>query len=152
MVAVSRAPAGAGDYATNKATCGYSSVLDQLVCAGYNSGYDKKQGLRGTGGGGGSNDTAYGVVGFVANATSMTSTLLGKDPRTVGWEYGFGENKFAVLQDGKAFVMLAQPNLGMKRHSELFVTEWDPTTKKLSAVSAKVLPALDDGNMAWAVY
>jgi hypothetical protein len=42
--------------------------------------------------------------------------LLGADPRTAGWKYGFGVYKFMVLRDG-TFVMLAQPNLGVQRHA-----------------------------------
>jgi len=132
MAAVSSNPAGAGGYATNIAGCGFSAALGRLVCAGYNG-------------------TQYGLVGFDASKPSMPSALLGVDPRTAGWKYGFSVGKLAVLGDG-TFVMLAQPNLGVQRSAQLFVTIWDPATQELSAVNTTVQPALNDGNLAWALF
>jgi hypothetical protein len=103
----------------------------------------------------------------MAKTMTMTSTLLGTDPRTADWEYGFGVSHFAVLggsrpgsgaggiggNDEELFVMLAQPNLGVQRHAQLFVTKWDPATNALSPVgTSAVQPALDGGNLAWAMF
>ena len=67
------------------------------------------------------------------------------------WNYGFSVSKFTILGND-TFVMLAQPDLGVQRHAELFVTRWDPDIRKLSAVSRAVQPGLNDGNIAWAVF
>ena len=83
---------------------------------------------------------------------SMPSTLLGVDPRTVEWKYGFSVNHFAALSEGM-FVMLAQPNLGVQRHAELFVVKLEQSTQELMAVGpGAVQPGLDDGNLQWAVF
>ena len=74
----------------------------RLACAGYSG-------------------TQYGVVAFDTSAPSMPSEMLGVDARTNGWSYGFSVTQFAVL--GDLFVMLAQPNLGVQRHAELFVSK-----------------------------
>jgi len=133
MAVATRSLASAAGYDTNTADCGFCAALGRLVCAGYNT-------------------SEYGVVAFDAAQTpSMSTTLLGTDARTAGWNYGFGVSKFAVLGND-TFVMLAQPNLGVQRHAELFVTRWDPEIRKLSAVSRAVQPGLDDGNIAWAVF
>jgi hypothetical protein len=134
MVAETSTLADPAGYNTNIATCGFCAAVGRLVCAGYNG-------------------TQYGVVGFDVHHgyNPNPSTVLGADPRTAGWKYGFSVGKFAVLGDGM-FVMLAQPNLGVQRHAELFVTKFDPATRVLSAVSATVQPALDDGNLAWSAF
>jgi hypothetical protein len=58
-------------------------------------------------------------------------------------------SKFAVL--GDLFVMLAQPNLGVQRHAELFVTKWDAASKTIMPVATAVQPELDR-SVAWAAF
>ena len=140
MSAVGSSQAVVGGYNTNVADCAVSGTAGRLVCAAYNGSH-------------------YGVVAFDTDSLPATAgELIGADPRTAYWAYGFGVEKFAVVVGGgptsgvDLFVMLAQPNLGDKRHATLFVTKLDRATAELSTVSTAVQPALDDGNLAWAAF
>ena len=52
---------------------------------------------------------------------------------------------------GDLFVMLAQPNLGVQRHAQLFVSRWDAANEALVPVATSVVSELDL-SIAWAVY
>lgn len=134
MDAIGSAAAVSEGFRTNVATCRFSAATAGLVCAAYNG-------------------TAYGVVGFDnIQATAMTSSLLGVDRRTANLQNGFTVNQFAVV--GKFFVMLAQPNLGVQKTAELFVSKWEPSTKQVVPVetASTPQPGLNDGNLAWTTF
>lgn len=132
MGAVGSAAASCEGFRVNVATCGFSGAAGGLVCAGYNG-------------------TAYGTVGFDSTQpVAMTSALLGVDARTANLQNGFTINQFVVA--GDLFVMLAQPNLGVQKAAELFVSRWEPRTQTLTAVSTAVQAQLNDGNLAWAAF